>query len=187
MTRAPRPTWPAEHVEAMTALWMAGRSCSQVAWVLNERFGTSYSRNAIIGAVHRRGIERKMQTKEAMSRGGKAGRVIQRIERAQPVHRPPIVFVAETPKTDTPFADKPRPPTPPPKRPFQALPGTSPRPWADVPKFGLCKWPIDVADFPAMACCEPTTGVYCATHERLGTNPKQPTARDTRRLARLFR
>lgn len=187
MTRPPRPNWPKEHDDALDPLWLAGKSCTQIAVILNERFGASYSRCAIIGRVHRKGIKRPLETKEAMSRGGKAGRVKQRVERIAVRRPPPIVFVAETPKTETPFEDKPRPPTPTPRKAFQPLPGTNPRPWADVPKIGLCKWPIDVADFPAMACCEPTPEVYCSTHRAMSMNPVQPRPRDTHRLARLFR
>lgn len=54
---APSAIWPAEHETALRALVLAGAgSHSIMAQLLNEQFGTSYSRNALIGKVSRMGL-----------------------------------------------------------------------------------------------------------------------------------
>ena len=54
---APSAIWPAEHETALRALVLAGAgSHSIMARLLNEQFGTSYTRNALIGKVSRMGL-----------------------------------------------------------------------------------------------------------------------------------
>lgn len=55
---APSVVWPAEHELALRALVAEGAgSHSMIAGMLNEQFGSSYSRNAIIGKVSRMGLQ----------------------------------------------------------------------------------------------------------------------------------
>lgn len=54
---SPAFTWPAEHETALRALVLAGAgSHSIMADLLNAKFGTSYSRNALIGKASRMGM-----------------------------------------------------------------------------------------------------------------------------------
>lgn len=54
---SPAAIWPAEHENALRALVLAGAgSHSIMAGLLNAQFGTSYSRNALIGKVSRMGL-----------------------------------------------------------------------------------------------------------------------------------
>lgn len=54
---SPAVIWPTEHENALRALVLAGAgSHSIMAQLLNEQFGTSYSRNALIGKVSRMGL-----------------------------------------------------------------------------------------------------------------------------------
>lgn len=54
---SPAAIWPAEHETALRALVLAGAgSHSIMARLLNEQFGTAYSRNALIGKVSRMGM-----------------------------------------------------------------------------------------------------------------------------------
>ena len=61
--------WIDPHVEMLHQLWKTGESASVVAGRLNRKFGTKYSRNAVIGKVHRMGwdtratLKRKPMTK----------------------------------------------------------------------------------------------------------------------------
>lgn len=54
---SPSVMWPAEHENALRELVLAGAgSHSIMAGMLNERFRTAYSRNAVIGKVSRMGM-----------------------------------------------------------------------------------------------------------------------------------
>lgn len=49
--------WSEPHVERLKALWASGASCSQIAAAMCREFpDASYSRNAVIGKVHRLGL-----------------------------------------------------------------------------------------------------------------------------------
>lgn len=48
--------WLEEHVAALAALIAKGLSRRDSAAALNEQFGTTYTRNAVIGVAHRRGL-----------------------------------------------------------------------------------------------------------------------------------
>lgn len=47
------PEWPADDVETLKRLWKNGRSAGQIAYAM------SYSRNAVIGKVHRLKLEKR--------------------------------------------------------------------------------------------------------------------------------
>lgn len=48
--------WPDPHVVRLKELYDRGDSCSQIANELNREFAFGYSRNAVIGKLHRLGI-----------------------------------------------------------------------------------------------------------------------------------
>ena len=57
---APAVLWPTEHETALRALVAEGAgSHSVLAGILNEQFGSSYSRNAVIGKASRLGLSVK--------------------------------------------------------------------------------------------------------------------------------
>jgi GcrA cell cycle regulator len=49
--------WPAEHVTAFLAMLAPGVSADMIAKKLNKLFGTSYSRNAIVGKAARMNVK----------------------------------------------------------------------------------------------------------------------------------
>ena len=53
MPKKMRNEWPSDREAAMIRLWHEGNSASQVARKLEEMFGIKFTRNAIIGKVHR--------------------------------------------------------------------------------------------------------------------------------------
>jgi GcrA cell cycle regulator len=53
--------WPAEHIEALKLHYAAELSASQIAAEIGREFNARYSRNAIIGKVHRLGLTRAHQ------------------------------------------------------------------------------------------------------------------------------
>lgn len=48
--------WTDERVEVVKAMWPDGKSATQIRVVLNRDHGASFSRNAIIGKIHRLGL-----------------------------------------------------------------------------------------------------------------------------------
>lgn len=48
--------WTLEHDTLLKQCWQDGVSCSQIAVRLNTDLGTTFSRNAVIGRVHRLGL-----------------------------------------------------------------------------------------------------------------------------------
>ena len=51
--------WTAERVELLKHFYAAGQSASQIAMELADRTRSRFSRNAVIGKVHRLGLERR--------------------------------------------------------------------------------------------------------------------------------
>lgn len=47
------PRWPEELADALRELWAGDLSCSQIAAKLNEQFGSTLTKNSIIGKTHR--------------------------------------------------------------------------------------------------------------------------------------
>lgn len=45
--------WPEEHDAQLRIEYRAGATFSEIASVLNRRFGTSYTKNAVVGRAHR--------------------------------------------------------------------------------------------------------------------------------------
>jgi GcrA cell cycle regulator len=45
--------WSAEQHDRMKDLWADGASSAQIAVALNEEFGTAFTRNAVLGRIHR--------------------------------------------------------------------------------------------------------------------------------------
>jgi hypothetical protein len=186
--------WPDEAAETLRKLWTSGLSCSQIAAELNKTYGLRFSRNAIIGKGQRLGL------------GAKAGAV------RQPASAPGKVKAITPPKPRAPKS-KPAPKAAKPKadvtvfgngmvfeRPdymapkripadqaFDALPGSSPRPWTERAS-NQCRWPIG----DGLSCCLlKVDDRYCAEHKRLSVGStaagKQPsTATELMRSLRRY-
>lgn len=57
--------WTDERQQVLTSLWADGLSCSQIALAMNEQFGSAgavFTRNSIIGKVHRMKLSRRAYT-----------------------------------------------------------------------------------------------------------------------------
>lgn len=155
--------WPEEHVERLRVLWTSGLSAAQVARILADEFGAAYSRNAVIGVVHRRGLGGR----ETPSRPAKLA-TPHRTRPIRPV-KPPVLRVINNAQT---FVE------PPPRPPrveikvgaFEPLPGSTPLPIMDRPSRG-CKWPVGGEGADMLVCCELRVddGPYCAHHAERGT------------------
>jgi len=52
--------WTSEEIDRLRAGWAAGKSSTQICAELKAVFGTARSRNAIIGKVHRLGLEQRI-------------------------------------------------------------------------------------------------------------------------------
>lgn len=48
--------WPAEHDDALRTMAAQGKTNGEIARLLNQDFGTAYSRNAVIGRASRMGL-----------------------------------------------------------------------------------------------------------------------------------
>jgi hypothetical protein len=65
---APKKTvWTDAQIEMLKRLWLEGNSATQTASALNESFGSSYSKNAVVGQVDRIKIKRPAGLKLAWS------------------------------------------------------------------------------------------------------------------------
>jgi GcrA cell cycle regulator len=148
-------SWTDERIELLRKLWSEGLSASQIA----TRIGGGITRNAVIGKVHRLGLEGRMRTGSgAPQPDAGSGIGLRRADAAVvPVEPAPVV----QPESD---------------------PGT-----AKVTLLHLteqtCKWPIGDPGTPSFHFCGQRAELglpYCAAHARIAYQP----ARD-RRLANL--
>lgn len=176
--------WPDEHKTHAVEKWRAGFSASQVSKSLHDTFKAHYSRNAVIGVMHRLGEAK---------RDGKSRQNPSAPRRTYPSK--PLVAVTMRRAAPPPIA--PLPATPAfiaPVNAFKPLPGSAPRPLAGL-TFGVCRWPVDV---PGAAdqhfCCRPVANqdsefgsrrIYCEAHAPRAVSAAD--AKKTKNLARSLR
>ena len=79
--------WPAEHVAALKEYIAAG-SFQEIATMINQRFGTNYSRNAVLGKANRL----KLKSSHAREKSGKRPKQAKRRD-IRPRAAPPIAPV----------------------------------------------------------------------------------------------
>lgn len=48
--------WPSEHSDALRDHFLKGMSYAEIGWEINARFGTAYTRNAVVGRAKRLGL-----------------------------------------------------------------------------------------------------------------------------------
>lgn len=137
--------WSATETEYAIKHWRDGKSAGAVAKLLNNAFGTSRTRNSVIGRVYRLGEGRpeSPNTRKTSSRV-----VMARIAKAKPVSR---VRVFSPPK-----------PLP---APAVILADVSfARPWLERER-GQCAFPLGEKG-AIMSCCFPTDETYCTAHRQ---------------------
>lgn len=140
-------SWPDEHIERLKALHADGLTGSEIAVELNKEFGTTYSRNAIIGKCHRIG-DRMAST---APRPGRARRRNKIFDVAGPSTCAQEVAPTALPKAR-------------PKRACSLMDLTN----------DACRWPVGepgAEDF--YFCGGPAVGPlpYCAFHARMAYQP----------------
>lgn len=160
--------WTEWRVILLKKLWLEGLSASQIA----KQLRGGLSRNAVIGKVHRLGLE------------GRATPSLQRMIRTNRPVRPVAIqvhpIVPPAPSTPNLFINQGRvlegaPDAPlPPLRVVQA--DTPPRHWL-TRKYRECAWPVGEPERPAdqFSCCAPTAegATYCEAHVALRSSGKR--------------
>ncbi|WP_441237554.1 GcrA family cell cycle regulator [Bradyrhizobium sp. 930_D9_N1_4] len=48
--------WPSEHSDALRDYFLKGLSYAEIGWEINARFGTTYTRSAVVGRAKRLGL-----------------------------------------------------------------------------------------------------------------------------------
>ncbi len=87
----PSKIWLQEHLDAAFELLIDGNSALAAAALVNTRFGTNYTRNAIIGQVHRHGTETVrgvMRSRTGKSRATRANHIVKKVVRTRPTVKP---------------------------------------------------------------------------------------------------
>jgi GcrA cell cycle regulator len=160
-------SWTEERVELLRQLWSEGLSASQIA----VRLG-GISRNAVIGKVHRLGLEGRMRS------GQPAPRL--ETEPTAPEPRPVLGALALKPEpAGAPEAEPALQPIP-----AAALPAPSERLTLLHLTEQTCKWPIGDPGTPGFHFCGQRAELglpYCAVHARIAYQPAQ----DRRRMRKL--
>jgi hypothetical protein len=149
--------WPDEHLVFARKLWEEGNSAAQVASQLNRTFKANYSRNAIIGKVHRAGWDRQET----------ARRAVQSVPRSRP--SPPPWPPRPPPPPDA------KPPQSPPIEIVEMAPGElAPNGAASIwdLKAGQCKFPYGLKDYTFCgAQTRSDLESYCAYHDNICHQP----------------
>jgi hypothetical protein len=166
--------WTDDRVQRLKAMWLDGRSASEIAKDLR-----GVTRSSVIGKVHRLGLIRSAELHhQSVVRNCKgAGGSKPRRPRAEPQKTPVAKVVTAAavagPEAEASVVMGAVNPAPPPLRTIAAT-------WAPkdpVPmgeqRRGHCAWPIETG--PEMkACNEPVAGRWCVTHSRIGTAKASP-------------
>jgi len=176
--------WPPEAVNVLRAMWADGKSCSQIAAALNG----GYTRNAVIGKVHRLGLSRRAGdvVRKALTPGRIAKITPPKPRRELKPKAPlkPVLIVGNNAIFDQPEARAPKEISR--ARAWDALDGSTPRPW-ETRKPGECCWPIGAG----LSCCEPKADHrYCADHVQMSrravVGKRPPTANELARSLRRY-
>lgn len=154
--------WPAEHSRALSELHAKGMSYGEIAKEMNARFGTAYTRNAVLGRGKRMGLVTPQTAREWKP----ARRPVPKAER-----------VGALPGSDR-RVRVPAPPVPEPAAPVKLrCVGISPRliGLLDL-ESGDCHYPYggDTDDDPIVFCGHPRQpgSCYCTPHFHLTRNPE---------------
>lgn len=182
------PLWDDERTALLIKLWSVDKlSASQCAGAI----GDGLTRNAIIGKVHRLGLEKRRTVKASSAKGGNgsAGKyrgvvaAARKARAAKAAPPKPERIKLPPPEVFTPAGEDLA------VGAWNALPGTTPVTLELLARDG-CRWPIG-DDSPFLFCgCKAAAGSsYCATHRHrsqgVGTPSEQSATKSARSMVRL--
>ena len=154
--------WPPLHVDLLKQMW-ATMSATEIAKVLNQAYGTVYTRSSIIGKTHRLGLSKRLPPS--------APKAIKAPKPTKPAPAPKVRFPEhQKPLTAAELERLPRVIIA--KDAWNALPGSKPVGLMQLTRK-TCRWPIDglgEQHFCGQHVVE--TGVYCIVHAERNFKPK---------------
>jgi len=165
-----RPAWPDDVAAAAIKMWKEGRSATEIANSISTA-ARRFTRNAVIGFMHRHGLQRDLPAAAY---------------RAPRIRKPrSIAPRTPMPKAPPPIGLAPPPPVvdPPAPRTASGLLATA-RPWTDR-GAGQCAWPLAGPGGEFWSCCARIhRGKYCEAHRALVYSARKV---DTDELVRSVR
>ena len=87
----PSKVWHEDHLKDAFALIIDGNSALAAAILLNTKYGTGYTRNALIGQVHRHGtpeVRHVMRARTGKNRATLTNKTVKRVVRTRPPVKP---------------------------------------------------------------------------------------------------
>jgi GcrA cell cycle regulator len=161
-------TWTDEQIERLKILWAEGRPASKCATILNREFGTGYSRNSVIGKVHRAKLMLRGRARPSAPKGAKP-----KMERTSSIPRVSLTVIR------APRAPRAKP------EPAPLVDATLARPWIER-SFGQCAYPISGEGADTFSCCQPTEATYCKAHAAAMYRPWIEKPTNIQRLAKRY-
>jgi len=153
--------WPQDHLDALADLCVAGLKATEAAAELNRRFGTCYTKDAVVGVAIRRGFHWKR------SKGPYKQRRDDRRERAHELraagHRPGPKLVPQQPRS---LLDPGKIPVAQRRQLFEL-------------RDTQCRFPYGDPGTPSFFCCggdgaDMSIGIpYCRMHLAIAYNPRR--------------
>lgn len=167
MRKAWKP-WPYEHTTYLQELDKLGIRCREMMNRLNKRFGTAYTKDAIIGKRGRLGLHVSKKTQEERKAAEAEAKSHQKAKRAALSPAKPIQ-AAPAPKK------KAKPKVPPKKHRRRTVVMVDEPHVVGIPlllrKAGQCGWPINDGK-PFLFCGMQTEERYCRHHRQRATGAK---------------
>jgi GcrA cell cycle regulator len=173
-------SWTDERVELLKKLWLEGRSASQIS----AELGGLFTRNAVIGKVHRMGLSGRTKSVETSP-------VSARPKERQPSRPLPQRSSASLSRGNLALAMASRPAPQPAPRPVEnvVIP-ISERVTLMELKEAMCRWPLGdpaTQDFRFCGIKSPgTLGPYCGYHSGVAYQPAQDRRRERDRERRAM-
>lgn len=156
--------WTDDIREEMKELWADGKSASQIAMILAEKYDARLSRNAIIGAIHRLGRkvrdklrppgpQKKKKKKKAKTPSLQALQPVEPIEPVEPVK--PVLPVEPEPV------------------PMNVSPHDLKPTIESIMDLGVrhCRWPYGEDNFTYRGRTRVSGSPYCCAHHKLSRRP----------------
>lgn len=143
-------------VDRTKALYLDGKSATQIVLVLRAEFNVTVTRNAVIGLLHRHKITRGVEARATSVRLGSAQST-----------RPPKKAAG--------------PPLPPVSKPLPPPRADSLKPQvASLLDLGphACRWPYGEVDFHFRGRASPEGSSYCDSHAAVARSPFQPSKKE---------
>jgi GcrA cell cycle regulator len=137
--------WTDESLEGLKGLWSGDTPASVIARILNDEFGTSFTRNAIIGKARREGLPAKVVRCYSINDRIERRRLSRRKYAAQVAARPVVI----------PFPEQPAEPVVPLGKKLMQL------------KADDCRYPYGDGPFTFCGHRKLSTGPYCAAHQAI--------------------